>query len=217
MISKFKQFILSFTLFVFYSTAYAQTSSGAFEGEIIYANTYKSKNPKMKEQTLKAMLGGVHNYYIKNGNYKTVTDGMFAQWQLFINADNKLYNKMASSDTVFWNNVTEHYDELISSKVNKNALTVLGYMCDELILNCKSGVHKYYYNAQLKVNSNLFINHKYGNYYNYISRTNAVPLKMIVEDYDFTMESIATKVIPKKIPDNFFTLPVNTVTSKSLY
>jgi hypothetical protein len=124
---------------------------------------------------------------------------------------------MASSDTVFWNDASEHYDELISTKLNKNALTVLGYMCDELILNCKSGVHKYYFNAQLKVNGALFVNHKYGNYYNYISRTNAIPLKMILEDYEFTIESIATKVIPKKIPDNFFTLPANTITSKSLY
>ena len=217
MISKFKPFILSFTLFLYSVSAYAQTSTANFEGEIVYANTYRTKDPKMKEQTLKAMLGGVHNYYVKNGNYKTVTDGMFAKWQLFINKDNKIYNKMASSDTVFWNNAAEHYDELLSSKINKNALTVLGYLCDELILNCKSGVHKYYFNSQLKVNGALFVNHKYGNYYNYISRTNAIPLKMIIEDYDFTIESIATKVIPKKIPDNFFTLPANTITSKSLY
>ncbi len=210
------------TLFVFAllfcgANAFAQTANPTFEGEITYANVYKSKNPKLKEKQLAAMLGSVHNYYIKNGDYKTVTNGMFAQWQLYINKDNKLYNKMASSDTVFWNDAAIHDDEVVSSKVNKNVITILGYPCDELVLNCRSGVHKYYFNSKLRVDAKLFIKNKYGNYYNYISRTNAVPLKMIIEDAEFIIESVATKVEPKKFPAGFFLLPAHTKTARSLY
>jgi hypothetical protein len=215
MITKLKVFTL---LVLLCSTAsYAQSTGTAFEGEIVYACTYKTKNPKMKAETLAAMLGKEHNYFIKGGDYKMEINGVFAQWQIFINKDNKLYNKMASSDTVFWNDTRMHNDQLLNVKVNKNALTVLGYLCDELILTCASGVHKYYYNSKLPVDGELYANHAYGNYYNYISRANAIPLKMILEDNDFTMESTATKVTPKKLPAGFFNLPANTKTAESLY
>ena len=215
MFTKLKLFVLVFSLCVIGSQA--QTTGPAFEGEVIYSNTFKSKNPKLKDKQLSAMLGSVHNYYIKNGDYKTVTNGMFAQWQLYINKENKIYNKMMSSDTVFWNNAAIHDDELLSSKVNKNAITILGYVCDELVMVFRSGTHRYYYSSKLPVNSKLFVNHKYGNYYNYVSRANAVPLKMIIEDVEFTMESIATKVEAKKFPATFFVLPPNTKTAQSLY
>ncbi|PBQ34934.1 hypothetical protein CNR22_17145 [Sphingobacteriaceae bacterium] len=188
-----------------------------FEGEVIYSNTFKSKNPKLKEKELSAMMGSIHNYYVKNGDYKTVTNGAFAQWQLYIQKDNKLYNKMVSSDTLFYNDGLDYDDEVLSTKLNKNVTTILGYPCDELILTCKSGVQKYYFNSKLKIDSRYFVNHKYGNYYNYISKTNAVPLKMIIEDYDFIMESVATKVEQKKLPVTVFQLPVNSKVAKFQY
>jgi len=215
MITRFRLFV--FAILLSGAGTFAQTANPAFEGEIVYSNVYKSKNPKLKEKQLAAMLGSVHNYYIKNGDYKTVTNGMFAQWQLYINKDNKLYNKMASSDTVFWNDAAMHDDEVLSSRVTKKAVTILGYVCDELVLNCRSGVHKYYFNSKLGVDAKLFVRNKYGNYYNYISKTNAVPLKMIIEDIDFVIESTATKVEAKKFPANFFLLPQGTKTARSVY
>ncbi len=205
-------------LFIVLSGSFlAQTVTPSFEGEIVYANTYKSKNPKLKEQQLAAMLGSTHNYFIKGGDYKTVTNGMFAQWQLYINKENRIYNKMASSDTVFWANAAEHDDEVLSMKLTPNAVTILGYKCDELILNCRSGVQKYYFNAKLRVDSKLFSKHLFANYYAFVSRSNAVPLKMILEDAEFTIESVAKEIKPKKMDVNFFRLPTGTKTAKSVY
>jgi len=215
MLSRLTTFLIGITLFG--STAYSQTVTPAFEGEIVYANVYKSKNPKLREKQLSVMLGSVHTYYVKRGDYKTVTNGMFAQWQLYINKDNKVYNKMASSDTVFFNNAAEHDDEVLSSKITKKVTTILGYSCDELVLTCVSGVHKYYYNSRLRVDSKLFVNHKYGNMYNYLSLINAVPLKMIIEDSEIIMESTATQVKPKKLDPKLFTLPPGTKTGPVVY
>lgn len=196
---------------------FAQTKSPFFEGEIIYSNTFKSKDPQVTDKRLASMLGSVHNYYIKGGNYKTITNGKFALWQLYINADNKVYNKIAPVDTVFWNNAAEHDDEVLEAKVNKKVIKILGYDCDELILTCRSGVQKYYYSPKLGADAKLFKNHLYGNFYNYVSRANAVPLKMIIEDQNFTIESIATSVTEKKLDPKFFELPPNTRTKKSTY
>jgi hypothetical protein len=196
-------------------SSFVQTTSPFFEGEVVYANTYKSKDPKITDKRLAAMLGSVHNYFIKGGNYKTVTNGNFAMWQLYINADNKIYNKISPVDTVFWNDGAHYDDAVISAKTNKNVTTILGYACDELILTCQSGVQKYYYSPKLKIDAALYKKHAYANFYNYVSRANAIPLKMIIEDDGFVIESIATAVTPKKLDPKLFTLPLNTKTKKS--
>ena len=212
---KLKRLIIA--LSIVSGSLFAQTVTPAFEGEIVYANTYKSKNPKLKVQQLSDMLGAKHNYFIKGGDYKTVTNGIFAQWQLYINSENKIYNKMASSDTVFWANAAEHDDEVLNMKMTPNAVTILGYSCDELILTCRSGVQKYYFNSKLRVDSKLYTKHLYANYYFYVSRTNAIPLKTIIEDVEFTMESVATEIKPKKFDVSFFRLPAGTKTAKTVY
>ena len=122
-----------------------------FEGKITYSNSYKNKNPQMTDQQWLSMMGGTQEYYIKGGNYKSVTNGTLMQWQLYINSENKLYSKMSNSETVFWNDGLTNTDSIISVELNKNVIEILGYKCDELILTCKSGIQKYYFNSTLEI------------------------------------------------------------------
>ncbi len=163
------------------------------------------------------MMGTTQEYYIKNGDYKSVTNGSLLQWQLYINNENKLYNKMANSEAVLWNDGAINADEVLKTQLNKNVIEILGYKCDELIFTCKSGMQKYYFNSKLSVDTTVFIKHKYGNWFDFISKSNSLPLKIIVETNTFTVESIATSVIPMKLEKTFFDLPPNTKTMKSPY
>ncbi len=61
-----------------------------FEGQIVYSNSYISKNPKMSDQQWTTMMGSTQTYLIKGGDYKSVTNGTLLQWQLYINKENKL-------------------------------------------------------------------------------------------------------------------------------
>ena len=191
--------------------------SQTFEGEIVYSNTYKSKNTQYTADQWTMLLGDVQNYLIKDGNYKSISNGKLMQWQLYINKDNKLYNKMANSETVYWNDASVQDDEIIKVDINKNVTEVLRYPCDEIILTCKSGIQKYYYNSELAVDTKLFINHKFGNWYDYLSKTNALPLKMILENPQFTTISIATEIKPMKLDEKTFELPAGVKTEKSKY
>lgn len=188
-----------------------------FEGKITYSNTYKNKNPQMTDQLWLSMMGGTQEYYIKGGNYKSVTNGTLMQWQLYINSENKLYSKMSNSETVFWNDGLTNPDSIISVKLNKNVIKILGYECDELILTCKSGIQKYYFNSTLKVDVSLFENHKFGNWYDFLKESNALPLKVVIDNAQFTMESIATEVKEMKLNEKYFQLSENTKTAKSPY
>ena len=191
--------------------------SQTFEGEIVYLNTYKSKNTQFTDERWAMLLGNVQNYLIKAGDYKSITNGKLMQWQLYINKDNKLYNKMANSETVFWNDGSVQGDVIIKVEVNKNVTEVLGDKCDEIILTCKSGIQKYYYNSKLAVDTKLFINHKYANWYDFLSKSNSLPLKMILENPQFTTISIATEIMPMKLEINTFELPAGVKTEKSKY
>ena len=189
----------------------------SFEGKIIYKNAYKSKLPKVTDEQFTSMLGTTQTYFIKGGDYKSETNGTFVQWQIYVSKDNKLYNKMANSETLIWNDGAINSDTVLKAELNKGVTEILGYKCDELILTCKSGVQKYYFNSKLSVDPTLFVNHKFGNWYEFVSRSKSLPLKSIVDNAQFTFESVATEVIPMKIEKGVFELSTETKTMKSPY
>jgi hypothetical protein len=63
--------------------------------------------------------------------------------------------------------------------------------------------------------SALFQNHKFGNWNEYVSKANAIPLKIMIDNAQFTLESVATAVEAQKIDDALFKLPPDTTLEKS--
>lgn len=204
---------ITLLLLLFCFSAFSQN----FEGEIIYNVTYKSANPQLKPEQLSAMMGNTQTYSYSGGNYKSAVNGQMMQWQIYVKADNKLYSKMATSPSILWNDAAVQSDEVISAKINKGVVEVLGYQCDELVLECKSGIQKYYFNSKLAVDPALFVKHKFGNWYDFVSRAKALPLKMIINNGQFEINSVATKVTPKKIDASVFALPADAKLEKSPY
>lgn len=101
-------------------TLFAITSFGqTFEGKIVYKNTYRSKIPNVTDEQFTTMMGSVQEYFIKNGNYKSVANGSFFQWQLYVNKENKLYSKMANSEILLWNDGAANSDKVLKAEVNK--------------------------------------------------------------------------------------------------
>ena len=200
------------------TTLFAITSFGqSFEGKIVYKNTYKSKMSKVTDEQFTTMMGSTQEYFIKNGDYKSITNGSFFQWQLYVNKDNKLYSKMTNAETLLWKDGAINQDQILKVEVNKAVIDILGYKCDELVLTCKSGIQKYYFHTKLSVDAKLFVNHKFGNWYDFVSKSNSLPLKSIVENKQYTLESIAIEVKEIKLEKALFELPLNAKIIKSPY
>ena len=191
--------------------------SQSFEGKIVYQNSFKSKTTGVTDEQSNSMMGTTHEYFIKGGNYKTVSNGSFMQWQQYINSDNKLYTKMANSEAAFWNDGSVNADEVLKAEINKDVADVLGYRCDEIILTCKSSVQKYYYSSQFSVDVSAFEKHKYGNWYDFISRSKSLPLKVIIESPQFSFEGVAVEVETMQLDQEMFLLPANIQTTKNPY
>ena len=202
-------FTLSFILLAV--IAFAQN----FEGKVVYHNAYKSKSPTLTDAQLTKIMGDVQNWYIKNGEYKSDINGIYIQWQLYANSENKLYTKLGNTDTVYYNDAAQGESEINNVQLNKATTDILGYKCDELILTTKTGSEKYYFSSKLPINSKLFLNHKFGDWYAYLAKANAVPLKTIIDTPQFSLESVATEITPMKLEKSFFTLQPGTKTAKN--
>ncbi|MEJ7645146.1 MAG: hypothetical protein WKF87_11165 [Chryseolinea sp.] len=208
---KCKSFALAILLAVLSSPLIAQN----FEGKIIYSVTYKSKMPNVTDEQFGLMLGTKHEYFIKEGNYKTVTNGTFFLWQVFVNKDGKLYNKMANSESLLYNDVTVAINKLIKSEKNENVVTILGYPCNELIFSSENSQEKYFYNAALKLDNSYYTNHKLGNWDEFTKQANAVPLKFNITTLQFIMDATAIEILPMKLDDKLFELPAGSKAEKS--
>jgi hypothetical protein len=173
--------------------------------------------PNVTDEQLTTMIGSTLEYFIKDGDYKSIANGSSFQWQLYVNKDNKLYSKIASSDTLLWNDGATNPDEILNAEINNDVTEILGYKCDELILACKSGTQKYYFNPKLSVDPKLFVNHRFGNWYDFLSKSNSLPLKSIIDNSQFTLESVATEIKEMKLDKAFFELPANAQTIKNPY
>ena len=202
--------LIIITIFITTFT-YGQT----FEGKLNYSNTFKSKNTNITDQQWSIMMGSKFEYSIKNGDYKSISNGTIFQWQLYINKENKIYNKFTNSIKALWMDASINEDEILKTEINKNVTKVLGYNCDELILTCKSGVQKYYYNSSvLKADTNLFTNHNYANWNQFLKTTKCLSLKSIIETDQFILESVVTEIIPTKFDSKTFEIPGGIETAK---
>jgi hypothetical protein len=184
------------------------TMSQNFEGKVVYKVTIlKSNVPKMTTDQLNTLMGTHQDYYVKGGYFKSVTNGTFMQWQLYHPDDNKMYNKFSNSEAIMWKDCGTNPDSIISVQYSKAKSDIAGYKCDELILTCKSGIQKYYFNTSLGMDPALYSHNLYSNWYDYLKLAKAVPLKTYIENEQMIMESTATEVKAMKVSDEQFALP----------
>lgn len=183
-----------------------------FQGKVVYNATYKSKIPNVSDEQFATLAGNILNYYMQDGNYRVDGNGSLVIWQIYINSDNKLYNKLGNAPAIYWEDGAVNKDSIISVQLNKNAAEVLGYQCDELIFNCKTEVQKYYFTSKFPVDSKPFQKHLAQNWYEYLKRAKAMPLKMIIDSQQATITMTATSITRQVLDKTMFQLPAGAET-----
>lgn len=194
-------------LFILFLIVLAGIEAQSFEGKITYQNTYKSKLPSVSSEQFTAMMGNTQEYFIKSDKYKSVTNGSFSQWQLYVPSENRLYSKMSISDTLLWSDGSVNPDPMVSYEIKKGQGEVLGYKCDALVVKTKMGQVTYYFSKKIKVDASLYRNHEYGNWALLTGQANSLPLKIEMETPQFTLVSEAIEVKDMELEDSLFDLP----------
>lgn len=200
------KYILTILSLAFLSNAIAQTP---FEGKIDYQYKVESKLPHITSQQMNTLIGTKQEYFIKGENYKSILNGLAIIEQLYDPKANRLYNETPKSDTLYWFDGLTNTDAVLSVEEEKNAVEILGFRCNALVIKTISGVTTYYYNAKFKMSPGAFKSHHFNNWSLYASKAQALPLKAVTENKQFKMEMTATAVTPQKLSDSFFLIPAN--------
>jgi len=204
---------LSFITILYSILSFSQN----FEGEIIYRNICKSNNEEWKIEYCQMITDSIENFQYKNGNYKySVPNNQ--TWTIFKKAENKVYRK-TKNGKIFWSDANSNNDSITKITLNKKALKVLDYDCDELIIESLGSIQKYYFSSKLSINPKFYKNHKNGNLNIITSITKSIPLKtiFIFEVQGLILESTAIKINKRKIEDNVFLIPKNVELQEGKY
>jgi hypothetical protein len=187
-----------------------------FEGHILYTNRVISKIKNVSDQSLLNMIGNRQDYFAKGGNYKSVSNGKIITMQLYDNQSNKIYNQTPNSDTLYWIDASANTDEMISYEMKKNADTILGNVCDAIVITTKANTTTLYYSKKYTVDTRFYTSHKYGNWSFYLSKSGgALPLKTVIEYQQFVMESTATEIKAMQLNDHEFAIDSNVPVKKA--
>lgn len=193
--------ILSLLFFLTFSV-YSQEYN--FEGKLVYKINYESKSSRVSSSQLNNLMGTKQLYSIKEGNYKSVFNGIFLKFQIYRNDENRNYSLTAKSDTLYYEDYSKNKDKALSYEIKKHQDTIMGVPCDLIIVKAEKSKTSYYFNSSYKVNPELFKGHNYGNWYYIVSKTKALPLKTVTETEQYIMTSVVTEFTPTKLNDNVF-------------
>lgn len=196
--------------------SFVPAMSQNFEGQIVYKIDCVSKIENVPNESMNTLIGTRQEYFIRNGAYKSVPNGLKLAMQQYDPKSNRLYNKTTESDTLYWFDAAANADSVTSFEVKKNAETIMGNACDALIMHTLSGnTTTVYYSPKYKMDAKAFAKHKFGNWAFMVQKTNAVPLKTVLETPQFTMTSTATEVKNMKLGDGYFTVSPQAPVKKS--
>ncbi|MEN1784373.1 MAG: DUF4412 domain-containing protein [Bacteroidota bacterium] len=191
------------------SNLYSQNKE--FEGLVNYKIVVKNPTPEIISDSLwNARVGKTtsnHQFYYKGSSYKNIIDGK--ELQIYKPKSNEIYNYRIGKDTIFNNilNASKAIDSLISIEKSDKAESILGYSCEKLVFKGKLAETTYYYSKELNVPAENYVNHNYGNWYEYLEQTNSLPLKIIVKNRFLHMVMTAVNIEETELNDSDFDLP----------
>lgn len=175
-----------------------------FEGKVIYRNVVTSKTPGLSDSALAALVGNEETYYIKGGFYESLTNGAGFSMQLYDHRNNRVYFKKPDVDTLYWLDAGKSSEKPISYETREEAETVLGKRCDALVVQTETGTTVFYYSRRYPIDAAMFQKHAYGGWAFYVSQTGCLPLKTVIDNDKFHLESTATEVLQLELKAGFF-------------
>ena len=198
---KIKLLLITGTIFLV-NRMYGQT----FQGKVVYDNRFTSKVSNVTDEQMRTIIGARLEYFIREGCYKSLLNGRSLVMQLYNYKDNRLYNQKYGSDTLYWFDASKDTDELQRIETRQNAAVILGKKCDAIIFYTKAGVITTYYSSDYKLDVKAYSNHQFNNWNVYAEKTGALPLKTVIENNQFKMESTAVEITPLELDPGFFSI-----------
>jgi hypothetical protein len=191
-----------FTLYALFSVGLLAQDS-FFTGKIIYDYTFL--NPKTGldiTESMSKQMGAQQHYFINEHSYKSYDEkGEFGQ--LYNSETNTYY--FTQGTQIMQLDASKSFDEVIEITHLDGSENILGHECKMLIVKSKNSETKYWYSPQIKIDVEVFGDHKFGEWADYLEASKgALPLKYIVKNENYTWISAASTIEPMFLTDDDF-------------
>ena len=200
------------TLFLILSLFISQVafSQTFFEGDIVYKFDLQKKDSSFDETSIITYPAKTTIGIYKNGDWLQNPDDGIIEYSYFNHTDNKRYWKIRGADTLLYElgdkNREPEIDSTLTLKTEYNTDTVLGFVCNRLVIKTKDLNLTFIYTPSFAVSPSWYENTKIGFYNIIYGSIKAIYLKSIVETKDYvstmTVQSIQQrKIFDKEFPD----------------
>lgn len=186
--------IVLFTLLVAFVSTYSFSQN--FEGVLSYSMDFELLDQLKQMGVTKEVLAEkmkkensfskTINCSYKNQNYliEMIDNGTRS---IYLGEDNTIYTRGKNEDLVVAIDAGIDLENLMfgtKAKIeNKETdVVILGKKCNKVVITGKAGVSEYYYNSDfLKIDPELYKNHKYDMWYEFLSISKSLPLRIVKE------------------------------------
>lgn len=185
-----------------------------FEGEIKYKLSYYQKDNEtpIESPELIRLFGDTSIFITKKGSYKQVTNSQYMAYQLYDPLTNRLYLKsQIESDTLFYIIGSKIKNTKFEYEITKNAVTILGYICDKLTVKDDIGKQDYYYTKHLKVSPKYFRNFSAFNKNEITDIMKSIFLRVDYFFIDFIARMEAVAINSGNVTNKHFVLPAHKI------
>lgn len=159
-----RSFTIVLSLLFFFNSLTAQTY---FEGEVIYrSEIFKKAGGKISPDTTQAASYIKESF--KDGNWLQQPDGGIIEYMYFDTLTNKIYWKLRNIDTVFFEDGryrrAAENDPAMKCHIVHNTDTLLGMICNSLVIQTKALRLTLVYSPTLRLNPAWYRKTKIGFY-----------------------------------------------------
>ncbi|PQJ10351.1 hypothetical protein CJD36_010260 [Flavipsychrobacter stenotrophus] len=191
----------------FFLLIFVTSCKKSFQGRITYSSTFTNKVNNTTFKILDERLGTKQEFFIDGNNILIFSNGSILKSQVYLGSSNKAYTRLAN-DSLYWKSCDASIDPPTRYEIIKGGAkdTVLGLVCDVIIIYTKKSKTTNYYNTKFSVDPEQFKKCKYENRYFLYSKIKSIPLKTIYETSEWVLTSQAVEIEPMSISKSSFDL-----------
>ena len=179
-----------------------------FEGTIEYDYSYTLKDESLDESIFNE--SGTHGIsYFKDGLIKEISDSKYMSYYLLYPKKNRIYYKHdMKDDTLRFNSTfSKETPEKFEYQLFEGTDTILGVICDKLIVFAKYSTNTYYFSSEYPLDPECYKNHNIDNKDKIVNLMKAVYLKLVMDFRAYEVEVTATNINPIKLNKKTFKIP----------
>lgn len=199
-----KKIIIGLSVIFFFVKTFSQQKN--FEGIITYRVEAKSKTELISDRVIRNILamGNEMIVFIKNGNYKQISNGFIGY---YVPKDQQVYIKYNNIDTLYY--VEYSFDSTTVKKIMKSdeKKIIANFECKTITIEASDAIRKYYYTPALYMNPEYDKNNSIGKFNVFMKETSSLYLASSEERKEYSLSLTGVRVQQTEIPDSVFELP----------